>query len=494
MTRALAAPASCAWTAAVFLLAAGCGPSATAPVGQASSGATPQTPPPDAGTVAAGDAGDAGSASGPAAPSLPATPIPASPVAGAPFEGVVWSPGGRWLGGFCVVNCPASKGAASSSRAPLHVLDRRAGTLHRSLAMAPSPDGGGASAAFSPDDAFVATMHQSDRVRVIRVEDGKTLRDQRVVAAYDNLWFSPDSARLVLGSALGGWALLGLPKGDVVRAEALSNPYAVAAPMGLAWSPEGDRFIVTRDGSELRDGRTGARVAEVPGGGSAADVLVTFRRGGAAILAACDGRVQAVRAAPFAIDVLRSPTTEGPCRLVASADAGAVYRASDAGVDVFEVASRSSRTLPSPGSPGGPLLPSPDGKWLAQVRTRPAPADRGGGRATVHVFHLGTPADPILLEGDEVIGWSANGDLYLTASGELRAWSPATRADVLRAVFESPALSHRLSPDGRFVASADGQLVLTRTSDRSTLRVSIDDVNGAPRMTPEPAEIASFLR
>jgi Tol biopolymer transport system component len=406
---------------------------------------------------------------------------------------MAWSPGGRWLAGFCVLGCPADGDATGGIAAPLHLIDRRTGRLHRTLSMAAHPDGGGASAVFSPDDALVAVSHQSDVERLFRTDNGALVRTVREPAVYDAASFSPDGSRLVIGSALGGTTLLALPRGDVVRIDTVSNLFAVAAPVGFAWSPSGDRLVVTRAGSEVRDARTGARIAEIPGGRDANDVLVRFENDGrSALLTACDGLVERIVFAPFAIDVLRAPSRNGPCGLAASRDGARLFRGTSAGLDVFDVASRSSRELVSRGQPRGAPFHSPDGRWIAQARL--GEGDGGSANADVVVFDVEQTAAPVVLDGDGVIGWSANGELYRAASGDLVAWSPPAGADVFHAAFEAPTVAPRLSPDGRFVALADGQLVLVRTSDHAVLRVSIANEGRAPHVVPDAAQIAAFMR
>lgn len=427
------------------------------------------------------------------APAPPPVSVPAPTIAGPPLEAVAWSPGGRWLAAFCLLACAAREGAPDGVPVPLQLLDLREGRLHGTLLLAQRAPGGGASAFFSPDDAFLATVHGSGALRLFRIADGKLVRELHLAAVYDAVAFSPDASSVVLGSVLGSTALIGLPQGKIVRADAVPNPFATAVPVRFTWSPAGDRLVVTRDGSELRDGRTGARIAVHPGGRGAEDSLVHFGAGGRDVLfAACDGLVQRLRADTFAVvETLRAAGESTPCALAVDRGGARLLRATDAGIELFDVASRSSRSLASPGSPDGVPVVSRDGRWIVEPRFGAA----GGGspRAAVHVLDASGGAPPRLLEGETVIGWSAGGELYRAGPGWIAAWSPSG-GEVFRAAFEAPIQGPQMSPDGRFVAVADGQLVLVRTSDHAILRVSIAEENGALRLVPDPATVAAFLR
>lgn len=455
------------------LLACGCGTGAPSQV--ASTGpATTTVSPPSIPTIDAG-----------AGPRVEPVKVPASPFSGDPIQAITWSPGGRYLGAYCVSSCAARGGSE------LFLIDRGQGALRRAVAMTAPPGGDGASAVFSPDDAFLATTHGTESARVSRTDDGAVLRDVHLAAVYDNLAWSPDSARLVIGSALGSTTLLGFPKADVVRSDTLANPFATGASMSFAWSPASDRFVITRAGTEIRDAKTGAKIGEIPGGRSAMDVLAIFRDPNEVIFAACDGLVQRVRPSPLKIETLRAASGSAECALTASPDGGTIYRAIDAGIDVFDAASKSSRRIESPAITAGPAILSPDGQWLAEVRTRAAGQTPAG---AVQVFDARGSAAPVVLEGETVVGWAQSGELYRMAGSDLVAWSPTTKKDVFRATFEASPLAHAMSPDRRFIAVADGQIVLVRASDHRILRAAIRSDRGAARLSPEASEIGAFLR
>ena len=415
--------------------------------------------------------------------------IAASAVDGPPLEAVAWSPGGRWLAAYCTLGCPATPDAKSAAPAPFHLLDRSDGRLRATLRMADRSQAGGASALFSPDDSFLATSQGGDLQRLFRVEDGKLLRELRLAAAYDSFSFSPDGSRAVFGSAFGDTTLLGLPRGEIVRAH-VRPTHATSAETGFAWSPTGDRFVVTGSFGELRSGRTGARIADVPHE-PASDALFLFGGGGKELLFATRaGLVERLRVEDGAVaEVLRKPREGEDCHLGVSRSGEQILLGTDAGIEVFDVASRSLRVLASKGSASGPPVASLDGRWIAELRTAEGPS----ARPTIHVFAASGAGAPASFGGGTVLGWTDAGEILAEDEGQIIAWSPAGE-DVFRATFEAPVQAKAISPDGRFIAFADGQLVLLRASDHRPLRVAIAAEKDGLRLTPEPAEIAAFLR
>ncbi|MEZ4311951.1 MAG: hypothetical protein R3F14_28315 [Polyangiaceae bacterium] len=217
-------------------------------------------------------------------------------------------------------------------------------------------------------------------------------------------------------------------------------------------------------------------------------------------------------------EVLEKPASDTSCALALTPAGDRLLRATNAGLEIFDLTSRTSRLVPSPGLPNGPLLISADGTRALQLRfpdSGPTP-HTADPVALVHVFDLfSTPTGtasptasaavpapapapaiaPALIIGEGTpLGFAPNGDIYRFTDAGLTAWSPVEKTDTFRAAFDSPVRAAALSSDGRFIAVTDGQLVLFRTSDRAHLRVSIAPEGAAPRLTPPPADLASFLR
>ncbi|MEZ4294666.1 MAG: hypothetical protein R3B70_06795 [Polyangiaceae bacterium] len=457
-------------------------------------------------------------ASPPSAP--PVIPIPAPAIEGPPLDAVTWSPKGRWLAAYCMISCAATAASPDGVPVPLQLLDAMSGALHRSLLIAQRATGGGSFVAFSPDESALATAHQSGVERVFRTADGKLLRELTLSAVYEAVAFAPDSSRVIFGSVLGDTALVGLPRGDLVHRHIEKNPFATAVPITFTWSAQSDRLLVTRSDTTLVSPATGASLATLASPSSAEDTLLAFTPDGASLLRArCDGSIERLRPDSLTItEVLQKPASDTSCALALTPAGDRLLRATNAGLEIFDLTSRTSRLVPSPGLPNGPLLISADGTRALQLRfpdSGPTP-HTADPVALVHVFDLfSTPTGtasptasaavpapapapaiaPALIIGEGTpLGFAPNGDIYRFTDAGLTAWSPVEKTDTFRAAFDSPVRAAALSSDGRFIAVTDGQLVLFRTSDRAHLRVSIAPEGAAPRLTPPPADLASFLR
>jgi hypothetical protein len=246
---------------------------------------------------------------------------------------------------------------------------------------------------------------------------------------------------------------------------------------------------VTGNFGELRDGRTGARIAGVPHE-QVSDALFLFADAGRELLFATRaGLVERLRLEDgTAAEVFRRPRDREDCALGVSRDAGRILLGTDAGIEVFDVASHTLRVLAARGSAAGPPVASLDGKWIAEVRTDEGPSVP----ATVHVLDAGGATGTVSFRGGEVLGWAANHELYTEDAGQIIAWSPSGK-EIFRAKLEAPVLGRAISPDGRFIAFADGQLVLLRTSDHEVLRVALAGEKDGLRVLPAPTQIAAFV-
>ncbi len=415
--------------------------------------------------------------------------VSSAPFDGQPFEVLVWSEGGRYLAGYCQLSCPTDTRGRFTS-APLFLIDRRSGRLD-STPMAKEPNGTGSLAQFTPDDEYVMVALDGAHQRLVRLRDKKVLRETTMLAVYDSHAFSPDGSVAAIGSAIGGFTLLGLPKGDQIVREQMDNPFGTSAAMHFTWPGQGARLLVTWQDIELFDPRTGKKLGRADGfGGSSRMESIPHEKG--ALIASCRGVVKRVTLEPFAVeDVGGFTRSSDQCSLYATPDGRRVYRGDERGVELFDVDTRATTTLST--LPCWDLAPSRDGKRLA-VSGRRQNGDKD--EQVTFVYDIGTKAPPLVIEGaDHLIGWSAEGDLYLNAEPIVRVWSAAARAVTheLELPWSTNWRQLALSPDGRFLGGTDGHPFVVRTSDKTVLRLGLEKKGRAGSLSPSAAEIAAFF-
>lgn len=315
-----------------------------------------------------------------------------------------------------------------------------------------------------------------------------------MLAVYDSHAFSPDGSVAAIGSAIGGFTLLGLPKGNKIVREQMDNPGGTTAAMHFTWPGQGERLLVTWKDLELFDPRTGKKLGQAEGvGGSSrmeSTVAVPLEKG--ALVASCAGVVKRVTLEPFVVEEVGGFTgSSDDCSLYITPDGKRVYLADTGGLDVLDVEARTTTkltTLPTWG-----LVPSRDGKRLAVSGKR---QQGGKDERVTFVYDVGTKAPPLVIEGGgDMLGWSAEGDLYLNAEPLVRVWSAAARA--VTHEIEPPWSTNwrqlALSPDGRFLGGTDGHPFVVRTSDKAVLRMGLEKKGRAGSLSPSAAEIATFF-
>lgn len=408
--------------------------------------------------------------------------IPRSRGAELPFEQIAWSRGGHYLSGFCQTSCPSdTRGRLVDA---LYMIDRESGALSH-IRMAKDPTGASGLATFAPDDAHVLVALDGEHVRLVRTKDGTVVSEATILGSYDYQDFAPDGSATVIGSVLGAFTLLGLPRGNRIAREEMKNPFAVTGGMLFGWPDHGRRLLVAWDDVRIFSSKSGAMLGRVEGLGISepgSTALVTLEE--SALLASCSGAIKQLSMDPFTSRDLRGGSKNAyRCPLFITPDGKSVYLGDESGLSRFDVEARKAERLL--GEPISGLSPSRDGRLLAVTQ-------RDGEVLSQALDAKGTP---LAVGHGSAVGWSAEGELYVKDGAIVRVWSPAKRAFTHEIALpsEESAGGLALSPDGRFLAGTDGHPFIVRTFDKTALRIEMEGSRETARLTPSAQEITAFF-